>query len=140
MTSVRHVLICSLPVLINLFPWSSFPQTFEQFKYGYIFPINNLNSKLCLFKYPSHIHTSSKDSIEWEFCLFALKWLPCICTVWCFKNLDGLRTSGGKMILFSYKFTCIYSYTQNTDCSSKYYSWLFESKIDSVLHEVRFAR
>ena len=30
LTSVRHVLICSLPVLTHLFPWSSFLHTLRQ--------------------------------------------------------------------------------------------------------------
>ena len=50
------MLICSLPVVIHLFPWSSFLHTLGEFKHGYIFHINNLNSKSCAF---SNIHQTS---------------------------------------------------------------------------------
>ena len=50
------MLICSLPVVIHLFPWSSFLHTLREFKHGYIFHINNLNSKSCAF---SNIHQTS---------------------------------------------------------------------------------
>ena len=59
------MLICSLPVVIHLFPWSSFLHTLGEFKHGYIFHINNLNSKSCAF---SNIHQTFTPFYKTQYC------------------------------------------------------------------------
>ena len=78
--------------------------------------------ELCLLKYPWDIHTLLK--IQYCHSVITLKWLLCICVVWCFKNFDTLQISGGMKFLCSYTLICIQHWSWspwNEVCQIKYY-------------------